>query len=436
MSKAKELREERAKVAHEIRSLADAAEGRDFTAAEQETWDRLNRDYDKAGAEIEKCDRLDEINAAENTVPHGTTGRDDRQPERAEKRDPEKVAEDRAAALQGWMLSQMGGDIDKRHVEAAERVGLNLNARELRLDLARDYISVRNEHRALSALQPSAGGMFVDDQLVKSLEVAMLEFGGPRRVASVMRTASGEDLHYPTVDDTSNKGVLLNESAAVSEQDVTLGEIVLRAYKYSSKLVKVPFELIQDSAFDVARFLGERLGERLGRIQAEHFTTGDGAAKPSGLVTDSVAGKTTAASGAIAADEIIDLLHSVDPAYRSGGKVAWMMHDSILAVVRKLKDGVGQYLWQPGYQAGEPDRLLGYPVIPNQDMASALATTNITMLFGDFSKYMIRDVGSIRLKRLVERYADNDQEGFVAFARADGALLDAGTNPVKHLVQV
>jgi HK97 family phage major capsid protein len=135
---------------------------------------------------------------------------------------------------------------------------------------------------------------------------------------------------------------------------------------------------------------------------------------------------------AIISDEVIDLIHSVDPAYRPNA--SFMMHDVVLAAIRKLKEQTtNAYIWQPGLQAGVPDRLLGYRYTVNQSMSSTFTTGQKLVLFGDLSKYLIRDVSTIRLVRLEERYADTDQIAFIAFMRTDGNLLDAGTRPVKWL---
>ena len=132
------------------------------------------------------------------------------------------------------------------------------------------------------------------------------------------------------------------------------------------------------------------------------------------------------------ADEVISLIHNVDPAYRV--TASFMFHDTVLASIRKLKESTtNAYIWQPGLQLGVPDRLLGYRYTINQSMSSAFTTGQKLILFGDLSKYIIRDVSSIRLVRLDERYADLDQIAFIAFMRSDGNLLDAGTHPVKWL---
>jgi HK97 family phage major capsid protein len=294
----------------------------------------------------------------------------------------------------------------------------------------------QREQRALSVGTTTAGGFTVPQGFVYNLELALLQYGGVRQVADVMRTDSGNDMPWPTVNDTANVGELLSENTTVgSSVDPTFGQVVLKAYKYSSKLVLVSREILEDSAFNVAETVGKMLGERIGRIQNVHFTTGDNSAKPQGVVVASTLGVTAASATAIAADELFNLQHSVDPAYRQDPSCGWMMHDNILLAVRKLKDSQNRYLWEPSIQMGVPDKLLNYPITVNQQMQSSIATATRTMLFGALGKYKVRDVKDVRLMKLEERYADLDQVGFVAFLRSDGRMLNAGTNPVKHLVQ-
>ena len=192
------------------------------------------------------------------------------------------------------------------------------------------------------------------------------------------------------------------------------------------------YEITQDSAFDLGALAGDWLGERIGRIQNDHFTTGAGSTLPKGLTVAGVVGKTATATNTFTSDEVIDLIHSVDPAYREGA--SFMFHDTTLALIRKLKESTtNAYIWQPGLQLGVPNMLLGYPYTVNQSMSAALTTGQKLVLFGRMSKYIIRDVSTIRLVRLDERYADTDQIAFIAFLRSDGNLLDAGTRPVKWL---
>jgi HK97 family phage major capsid protein len=310
--------------------------------------------------------------------------------------------------------------------------GFSLQNREIEIPLVKDYRQIKKEYRDMS-LTVGSGGYTVPEGFVNALEQALLQFGGVRQVADVMRTDSGADLPWPTMNDTANKGAILAEATTFSTSvDPTFASVIFKAFKYSSKPIIVSNELLQDSAFDLGAMIGGWLGTRIGRIQNDHFTTGAGTTLPKGIVVSSAEGAAAASETAIVDTEIIDLEHSVDPAYRPGAQ--WMFHDSVLAAIRKLKDVTsGQYLWQPGMQAGIPDRLLGYTYVVNQSMASTLAKAAKVVLFGDFSKYKIRDVAGIRLVRLDELFAQTDQVGFVAFLRTDGQLLDAGTNPVKHL---
>ena len=269
---------------------------------------------------------------------------------------------------------------------------------------------------------------------MNNIEVALLQYAAMRQFSEVIRTDSGNEIPWPTSDDTSNEGTWLGENEDNSGgTNVKFGSQAFRAHKISSKVILIPYELFEDSAFDILTFISQAAGERIGRGMARAYTTGNGVKKPTGWVTTAEVGKTTAATNAITFDEIIELEHSVDPAYRIMDTVGYQMHDNIKKAVRKLKDNDGQYLWVPSRVAGEPDTLHGFPVITNQNMDSALAASNKVMGFGDWSKYKIRDVRSARVKVLTERYAENDQIGVLVIMRTDGHLLDAGTNPVKSL---
>ncbi len=283
----------------------------------------------------------------------------------------------------------------------------------------------------------SGGGYLIPTDLQKSIEKIMLYFGPmwDGMVTRELPTEMGNPLTIPTNDDTTNTGRLLAINTAVTTTDLVFGQVQLDAYKYSSDQLLVPFELLEDSAVPLDMFLFDELGERLGRILNTHLTTGTGSGQPNGAVTASAAGVTSAAAGAITRSDIIGLVHSVDRAYRNGPKVGFMFHDNILAAIKKLAIGSGddRPLWTPSMREGEPDRLEGFPYWINNDMVSTIATTNKTMLFGNFDKYIVRKVGQMRLYRLEERYRDTDQTGFIAFMRADGELLT--NKAVKRLTQ-
>ena len=388
----KTLQEQRGEALAEIQRLRDVitTEDRDFDADERTAWEASNSHYDQISDRIAIIERTRTLEADKPVV-----------------------------------------DVPAK-ADAPDYRSMLMSSREIDIPLMRSAPRTVAEARAMSTTTDSEGGYLVPTDLGAAVEVALLEFGGVREVATVIRTENGAQIDLPTVDDSGNTGSIEGENDGLATTDVTFGVKSLNAYKVSSDLVKIPFELLQDSAFDLASLLGRLLGERIARNSSALYTTGTGSSQPKGVVTASAAGVTAAGVAAITSDELIDLYHSVGRAYRRSG--TWMMSDSTAKYVRKLKDGDNQYLWQPGLSMGLPDTLFGAPVITNDDMA-ALASGNKTVLFGDFSRYYIRDVGAVRLIRLNERFADNDQIAWVAILRTDGELADAGTNPVKHLVQ-
>lgn len=454
---AKELREKRAPLAVRIREMADKinAESRDFTAEEKPAWESVNNEYNTLTRQIELADRVEAVEAdQQRAAGDRTIGREDRTPDRdrnAGRDGAEAITDEhRSLALQAWFRSQSRKSLSDEQTGACRRLGFNPNVSELDIRLlpTRDYRQLQDtfvnrrseldrlELRTLGTVSGPSGGYLIPPQtLIRRLEVNMLAFGGVRQVAETISTTSGEPLEWPTADDTSNTGAQLAESTTIgSSVDPSFAKVIWNAYKFSSKPILVPYELLEDSAFDLPGLIGDMLGERLGRITNTKFTTGTGATTPKGIVTCSTAGKTTASATAVTADELMDLVHSIDPAYRSTG-CGWMMHDSILLAVRKLKDGNGQYLWSEGLRGGYPDTLLSYPITVNQDMQSSLATATKTFLFGQLNKYKIRRVNGLRLYRLQERYRDTDQDAFIAFVREDGNMLTAGTQPIKHMLQ-
>lgn len=470
MLTAKALREERKKLVDQARKniLEKAeAEGRDLSAEEQEQWARVMGGVGPDGKTVRGQvdvlkDRIDRLEAVERLdadfgAPTGDP-RIGREPieVRVAGGDGAVTAvteEHRVLALQAWIRHQAGKPLDEEHLEALKVTGLNPATRELSLRLYKtdDYAALQRRFRqshparalenvsdfkaTLSGKSGPAGAYLIPPEtLIRTLEINMLAFGGVRQVAETIRTGSGERMSWPTADDTSNTGVQLEESTTIgSSVDPTFNKVFWDAYKFSSKPVLIPYELMQDSAFNLAGMLGEMLGVRLGRITNTKFTTGTGANTCKGIVTAASTGVTAASATAIAADELFGLVHSIDPAYRNGA--GWMFHDSILLYLRKLKDGEGRYLWQSGMNGGSPDTLLTYPTTINQDMQSSVATGTKTILFGQLRNYKIRTVGEVRLYHLVERYRDTDQDAFIAFTREDGNLLTAGTAPVKALLQ-
>jgi HK97 family phage major capsid protein len=200
----------------------------------------------------------------------------------------------------------------------------------------------------------------------------------------------------------------------------------LGAFKFSSDAVLVSWELLQDSFIDLSSYLGTALGRRIGRIQNTKFTAGAGTTEPQGIITGAAAGVTAAISTAFTLDEVISLIHTLDPAYRNLPGTMFMIHDTIAAYLRKFKDGQGRYIWEMSAQVGQPDRLFGYPVSINNDMDSALTTGKKLVLFGNPSlAFLIRDAGVVRFVRSDEKYILEHQVMFEASQRSDSAVLDS-----------
>ncbi|UGX87114.1 phage major capsid protein [Phyllobacterium meliloti] len=409
MSTITELREKQATIVAEARAaLADIkSDTPEARVAELEgQHDKAMAEYDRIEARIAREEKLAEreaeLNAADERRPLGEN--------RAVKPGGEKEKEDRHAdAFRSYLRNGLDGmDIEERKA-----------LREL---------------RAQAAGTDTAGGYTVPQGFSNELVVS-LKAWGPMLDPGVVRqvvTATGNQIDWPTLNDTANKGYRLSENtAATNEGDLVFGNKNLDAYKYASGPILVSSELIQDSAFDVEQLVRDAMAERIGRKVNEDLTIGDGTGDPNGIVTASVKGADAAVS-AINFDNLIDLVHSIDPAYRKDPSVKFMFSDGTLKALRKIKDLEGNYIWQPAdARTAQPSSILSYGYEINQDMATAGVSTK-SVLFGAFNRYIVRRVREIAIRRLVERYAEFDQVGFIGFARFDGELMD--TAAVKHLL--
>jgi HK97 family phage major capsid protein len=446
-----ELRDKKGNLANQADQILVKAreEGRELTNEEVVQFDAIHADIDKTQATITRVEKQDALGEPTGRRSEPENGENRSRPNHGQP-STNRGRVTQFDGLRAWLMPEEHRTDEMR--EAARRCNYALGSKSINLHLPsmalrantpeaiREWTDRNNEVRAAQGTTSGAvGGFTVADEAMRALEVSLLEFGGMRQVATVLRTGTGADLPIPTLNDTGNAGAILAENVAASEQALTFAQIVLQSYKYTSKYVLVSVELLQDSSINAAEVIGRALGERIGRITNEHFTTGTGSAQPNGIVTASGLGK-TGASGQTATviyDDLVDLLHSVDPAYR--GNARFMFADSTLKALKKIKipqysgDTTGMPLWQPGLAAGQPDTILGYPFTINQSMA-AMAASAKSIIFGDLSKYLIRDVRDVQLIRLDERFAEYHQVGFLAFSRHDGDLLDAGTDPVKHYI--
>jgi HK97 family phage major capsid protein len=290
---------------------------------------------------------------------------------------------------------------------------------------------------AMSTTTTTEGGYTVPAEIAAMVVDAMKAFGGMRSVSQILTTAGGNDLNYPTSDGTSEVGEIVAQNAVASSADVTFGTVAVNPYKYSSKSIALPVELIQDSAIDVVSFVVNRLATRLARITNQHYTTGTGSSQPYGVITRASTGKTglTGTATTCTYDDLIDLIHSVNSAYR--GNATFMLKDLSIAVIRKLKDTSGRPIWTPGdnenIAGGVPATICGYPYVVNDDMATMAASAK-SIAFGDFSQFVIRDVqNSTSMLRFDDSaYAKYGQVGFLGWTRTGSNLLD--TTAVKVFV--
>jgi HK97 family phage major capsid protein len=350
-------------------------------------------------------------------------------------------------------LAQVAGDAQSEHEAAMNDAtrnggGKTEEAAALRAMLTGGLSALSPEQRnamfarvnpdiraAMSTTTGSEGGYTVATEFSRQLIEAMAAEFAVRSVASSIRTSTGAQMLFPTADATAEEGEIVGQNASATLGETTFGQASLDVYKYSSKSIALPFELLQDSMFDIEAYIQKLLRLRLGRIQNKHHTTGTGTGQPNGIVTASSLGKAgaTSATAVITYDDLVDLEHSVDPAYRGAGR--WMMHDDTLKALRKVKDSNGRPIFVPGYEQGNPggapDRLLGRTIVINQNMA-AIAVSAKSILFGDFSKYLVRDVMDVTLFRMTDSaYTLKGQVGFVAFGRSGANMVDVG-GAIKH----
>ena len=333
-------------------------------------------------------------------------------------------------------------NVSADEVEARSKAPEYAEVFEKHLRFGRDELNVEErstllENRAQGTTPDAAGGYTVPEGFSGELEKS-LAIWGPMYDGGIVReisTTTGNALPWPTVDDTAKRGRLKIESASVDDDgtdDVVFAEIALSAYVYDTGMVRIPIELLQDSAFNMESLLVDLFSERLGRTANDVLTNGTGTSQPQGVVTGSLLGKTAAGVATITADELIDLFHSVDPAYRQSPKFRWMFNDATLKVIRQLKDGDGNYLWTKGdVQMGLPNSLFGAPYSINQAMPD-LGTGNKPVVIGDMSKYVVRKVIAFTVLTLRERFAENFQVGMVGFKRFDGRVINPAA--IKHLV--
>ncbi|KAA9357231.1 phage major capsid protein [Larkinella humicola] len=411
--KLKTLQERKGRIVAEQRALIDKAETentRSFTAEERTAFDLHDADIQDLDRQIRFLQREE---ADKRAVAEAT------EKVEAEKRNQASESQAETAHAQAFDAFLRYGFAD---LDEAEKRALG--------EFQKAVESGANS-RAQSAASGAAGGYLVPREFSRELEVALKAYGGMLELGRIWGTGTGATVDWPTVDDTGVKGRILTagSDATPGSTDLGFGNKTFGAYTYTSDVIKVDNALVQDSDFDLGALITEAMGIRFGRIQNEHYTKGTGVNQPEGVVTSAGVFNTGVAATVITADNLLDLLHSVNRAYRRNAK--YTLNDLTLAAVRKLKDSQGRYIWQMGdITKGSPDTIWGYQYIVNDDLADIAASAK-TVGFGDFSRYIIRNVAQPLITRLTERFAEYNQTAYVGFMRTDARLLNAGA--VKFL---
>lgn len=393
MSNYKDLLNERAKVIEDSRAMLNKveAENRDFNDTELEQYNKMDADIDSLK---NRADRLKRSEDVSNSL--------DRLDGKAAK-----------VGVNGSLKDPRAGDEYKNHFETFVRNN-------------KDRVS----HEVFNALQVgtnSEGGYIVPTEFDTSIVEHLQDWNDFRPLINVIQT--GSDRSIP-VEDTLGAAAYTAEEAAYNESDAAFGQKNLSAYK-ATRILKVSEELVQDAFFDIFAYLSRNFGKAFGLRQEQSIVAGTGSGQPNSLLTGaSDSGVAFAGVAAITGDELIDVYHALSRPYRRNA--AWVFNDSTMKLIRKLKDGDGNYLWQRGIQAGEPDRLLNKPVISSQYMPVA-ASTNKSVIFGDMSGYTWAERQGRVVQRLDELYAANGQIGFRAYERHDGVVTD--TSAIVYAVQ-
>lgn len=387
MSKILELREKRAKAWDAAKAFLDSKRGTDglLSAEDVATYEKMEADVVNLGKEIDRLERqqaLDaELNKPVNTPITGKPG----QPNPENKTG--RASDEYKRAFWNAMRSKTAG------------------------------------YEVLNALQvgtDSEGGYLVPDEFERTLVEALQEENIFRTMAKIIQTASG-DRKIPVV---ASKGTAswVDEEGAIPESDDAFGQVSIGAYKLAT-MIKVSEELLNDSIFNLESYIAREFARRIGAKEEESFFIGNGTGKPTGIFNatgGAELGVTASSATAITVDEIMDLFYSLKSPYRKNA--VFVMNDSTVKAIRKLKDGNGQYLWQPSISAGQPDTILNRPV-KTSAYVPAIAAGAKTIAFGDFGYYWIADRQGRSFQRLNELYAANGQVGFKATQRVDGKLI-------------
>lgn len=413
----KKLREERASVVTEMRTLHDTGKKSDkggLTAEQQEQWDKMDARCEELDVKVSQLEKLEKLESRERHMEQSAGSYAERQRDnRGSSDDNEAPKMDEKMTFRSWMQGGMRVLSDEQRQYMQGRMDTSLDTRDLGVGAT------------------NTGGATVPEDFRNELEVAMSDWGGMMEVAEVISTDTGATLPMPSLNFTGVKAAIVGENANSGKDTSTpFSSVNLGSFTYRSLVLPISLELLQDSAFSESQFITP-WSEQFGRAINEHATVGDGSGKPRGIMLDAASGKigATGQTTTVTYDDLVDLEHSVDPAYRRNAR--WMFHDSTLKAIKKIKDANDLPIFVRDVSGPAASTILDYQYQINQDV-TAMAASARSIAFGRLDKYKLRIVRSLTMMRLTERFADDLQVGFIGFMRADGRLLDAGTNPVKY----
>jgi len=280
----------------------------------------------------------------------------------------------------------------------------------------RNWVDVHND---LHIGTDSEGGYLVPDEYERKLVEALQEENIFRRLATIIHTSSG-DRKIPVVTG-KGEAVWMDEEEQYTLSDDTFGQTSIGSYKLGTA-IKVSEELLNDSVFDLPAYIAKEFARRIGAKEEEAFFVGDGIGKPTGIfnATGGAEDGATTAGASITFDDVMELFYSLRSPYRS--KAVWVLNETTVKALRKLKDGNGNYIWNPSVTTGVPDMILNRPY-HTSTFVPELEAGNKVMAFGDFKYYWIADRQGRSFKRLNELFSMTGQVGFLASQRVDGKLI-------------
>jgi HK97 family phage major capsid protein len=402
MNKLKDLKEKRQRVWSQMEDLRTQAAESIMTEDQTRQWEGWYAEYKQLDDQIKIEEKAMKLEA-------DLAGQEEENRENT----PEKDKPTYMGAFEKMLRGVKIAEMDER-----ERVLLQNN---------------RGESMQLRAQSSTttAGGYLIPTDLMRMIETAMLYECNFLDFATVLRTDGGNDIDFPTCNDTTNDGAILAESAQLTTTaDLVFGKVTFKAYKLIPKsIILVPVELLQDSAFNLPQYIAQQFGERWARGMNNYLTTGTNSSQPQGIVTGAADSSVAPGASTITRNNLVDLKFSVNPVYRRNSK--WMMNDTTLKTIMKIVDGDSRPVYQISPIVGQPDTIEGHQFVINPSMADIGASAK-SVLFGDFKKYYVRIAKDAQMVVFNEKYMDYFQVGYTGYMRFDAKVMDAGTHPIKY----